>query len=373
MERPIDIIVSGHLCLDLLPQMDHLRLQALASPGQLFEVGPIGISTGGSVSNTGLALHRLGVNVRLLSSVGDDQIAHLIVAFLRSRDPSLTEFIRVKEGQSSSYTLVLSPQRVDRMFLQYAGTNAAFSSDDIDYGIVSTAKLFHLGYPPLLPALIADDGVGLAHLFARAKQAGVVTSLDMSLPDPDGVGGQINWRKLLERTLPHVDIFIPSLEEILFMLRRGDYDRWRDQIPDSVSQAYLESLLGEILDMGASAVVGIKLGEYGLYVRTGSADSLSRLARLPIRVDQWADRQVWHPAFAVNVVGTTGAGDSAYAGFLTALLKGLSVEAAVRWACAVGACNVEAVDSTSGVQPWDVTQHRLDAGWDVLPHRIRQT
>ncbi|MFN8563131.1 MAG: hypothetical protein U0703_16320 [Anaerolineae bacterium] len=41
----------------------------------------MGFLTGGSVSNTGLALNRFGVNVRLMASVGDDQIARLIIAF----------------------------------------------------------------------------------------------------------------------------------------------------------------------------------------------------------------------------------------------------------------------------------------------------
>lgn len=375
MDQTIDIITSGHLCLDLLPRMEDIRLDNLASPGRLFEVGPMGFSTGGSVSNTGLALHCLGVNVRLMASVGDDQVARLIIAFLQSRDPSLTEYVRVIEGQTSSYTLVLSPKNADRMFLQYAGTNATYTSDDVDYAVVSRAKIFHLGYPPLLPALIADDGAELARLLARVQETRAITSVDMSLPDPDGAGAHVDWRALLERSLAHTDIFIPSLEEIMFMLRRDDYERWRGDIPNCVTQPYLESLASELLDMG-SAVVGIKLGEYGIYIRTGGVENVSRLARLPmIRIDQWANRQVWHPAFVVNVAGTTGAGDSAYAGFLTAtaMLKGLSVDEAACWACAVGACNVEAIDSTSGVQSWDATQQRLSAGWELLPLRFRQT
>ncbi|MCC6804265.1 MAG: carbohydrate kinase family protein [Anaerolineae bacterium] len=371
MEQALDIIACGHLCLDLLPQMQNLRLEALASPGRLFEVGPMGFSTGGSVSNTGLALHRLGANVRLMSSVGDDQISHLILDFLQRRDPAITEYVKVKEGLNGSYTLVLSPKDVDRMFLQYAGTNATFSSADIDYAVVSRAKILHLGYPPLLPALIAADGVDLACLFARAKESGVVTSLDMSLPDPAGASGQVDWRALLRRTLPHVDIFIPSLEEIVFMLRRSDFDRWGTDITNHVTQTYLESLTGELLSMG-SCIAGIKLGAYGIYVRTGGVENFRRLARLAIDPGEWADRNTWHPAFEVDVAGTTGAGDSAYAGFLTAMLKGLPVESAARWACAAGACNVEAVDSTSGVQPWDATRRRLDAGWQVRPLRIRQ-
>ncbi|MFN8451760.1 MAG: PfkB family carbohydrate kinase [Anaerolineae bacterium] len=83
--------------------------------------------------------------------------------------------------------------------------------------------------------------------------------------------------------------------------------------------------------MGNSGSRWHQARDYGIYIRTSSAENVNRLARLPIRIDEWANRQVWHPAFAVNVAGTTGAGDSAYAGFLTAMLKGLSVDDAARW------------------------------------------
>src|SRR5262249_7487281 len=155
MDRPVDVIVCGHLCLDLLPQMEHIRLNELPSPGRLFEVGALAVSTGGAVSNTGLALHRLGVNVRLMANLGDDFIGRAIRSFLESRDPSLGQYIRTKSDQVSSYTMVLSPEKVDRIFLHCTGTNAVFTSTDVDYELAGQAKIFHLGYPPLLPSLVA--------------------------------------------------------------------------------------------------------------------------------------------------------------------------------------------------------------------------
>ncbi len=154
------------------------------------------------------------------------------------------------------------------------------------------------------------------------------------------------------------------------MLRRSDYDRWRGHFFAEIDRNYLDDLAAELLRLGRSAVVGFKLGEYGIYLRTGERSRFERWATLPIDMDEWADRRIWHPAFAVEVAGTTGAGDSAYAGFLTALIKGLSLDQAARWACAVGACNVEATDATSGVQSWKDTQHRLDAGWSASPHQL---
>ena len=77
----------------------------------------------------------------------------------------------------------------------------------------------------------------------------------------------------------------------------------------------------------------------------------------------WADRELLAPCFAVQVVGTTGSGDSTIAGFLAGMLTGQSPEQAVGSAVGVGACNVEAADATSGVPTWAAVQERIAAGW----------
>ncbi len=370
MGRSIDVVVSGHLCLDLLPTMEHIRLNALQSPGHLFEVGAMSFSTGGAVSNTGLALHKLGAKVSLMSNVGDDLISRLILVSLQSRDLSLIQHIRSRQGQSSSYTLVLSPERVDRIFLHHTGTNATFTSNDLDYSIVAQSRLLHLGYPPLLQSLVVDNGAELTRLFRRAKESDVVTSLDTSLPDTSGSTRQVDWKSVLGQALPFVDIFLPSIEEIIFMLRTEDYANWKGNIIEHVSIPYLDSLANELFQMGNMALVGFKLGEYGIYLCGGFSKRFECWHELPIDPASWAARRIWHPAFEVNAIGTTGAGDSAYAGLLTAILNGLSLENAVRMACAVGACNVEAADATSGICTWEATQQRLDAGWNTLDKRL---
>lgn len=366
MEKTIDVMVSGHLCLDLLPNMEHIRLGEIAMPGHLFEIGAMSVSTGGAVSNTGLALQRLGINVRLMSNVGDDSIGHLIVQYLESRDKSLADYVRIKVGRPSSYTIVLSPEKVDRIFLHCTGTNSDFNSGDVDYEAAEQARIFHLGYPPLLPGLLTDDGAELLAIFSHVWKTGTITSLDMTLPDTQSPSGQVDYRRLLAHTLPYVDIFIPSIKEILFMLKRDDFDRWHGNVQDALTTNYLDALAEEILAMGAAALVGFKLGERGIYLRTGNAERFQRLKQLPIQSVAWANRHVWHPAFTVDVVGTTGAGDAAYAGILASLLRGLSLDETARMACAVGACCVEAADATTGVLSWDETRVRIARGWQTL-------
>jgi sugar/nucleoside kinase (ribokinase family) len=71
-----DAVVAGHIALDLFPELPG---PVAYEPGRLTVVGPALISTGGSVSNTGLTLHRLGVPVRLVAKVGDDLFGRAVL------------------------------------------------------------------------------------------------------------------------------------------------------------------------------------------------------------------------------------------------------------------------------------------------------
>src|SRR5262249_30990426 len=158
-------------------------------------------------------------------------------------------------------------------------------------------------------------------IYRRAKEVGAVTSMDMVMTNPDGPNANADWRTILARTLPYVDIFLPSIEEILLYLRRKDFDAWKDDVYAHLNAAYLDAFARELLDMGA-VVAGFKLGHLGIYMRTADAAHFDRLSRLPVNIPAWANVSLWIPAFQVDVAGTTGAGDSAYAGFMAALLRG---------------------------------------------------
>lgn len=372
LEKPVntvDVIVAGHLCLDMHPEMERVTLEGLGSPGRLFETGALTLATGGAVSNTGLALHQLGVDVRLMANVGDDFVAQTTLSILETRDPRLTQYVRVQQGQPGAYTIVLTPQRVDRIFLSHIGPNDTFGVEAVDFSVLAGVRLFHLGYPTLLPRLYANAGDEWVDICRLAKAAGVVTSVDMALPDPNSPSGQVDWRAIFPRVLPYTDIFIPSIEEIVFCLRRADFDIWGENVLAHITAAYLSDLADELLGMGG-VIVGFKLGQLGFYIKTAGVERFDRLQRLHLNPTDWAHKTVWSPAFQVDVVGTTGAGDSAYAGFLAALLHGLKPNDAVLWACAVGACNVEAADSVSGVPAWAEIQARLAAGWAHRSERL---
>ncbi|TFG71750.1 MAG: carbohydrate kinase family protein, partial [Anaerolineales bacterium] len=362
------IVVAGHTCLDVIPTLP-AGLENLASvlkPGEMLDVGPMVLSTGGSVSNTGLAMFRLGTPVRLVGKLGSDVIGRVTMDMFRQHDAALAEYMVIAEGEGSSYTAILSAPGLDRTFMHFSGPNDTFCTADIPDNALDGAAMFHFGYPSLMRMMYQNGGRELAVLMRRAKEYGLVTSLDISLPDPGTESGKANWRDILTRVLPYTDIFLPNMEETLFMLDRDRYESVKSESEKSAwaDADVLDELALEMLAMGA-AVIGIKLGADGMFLRTTrDRKRLSPLAeKLPIERGAWVDRQLIAPTFQVDVVGTTGAGDCAVAGFLTGLFRGFSAEQTLISAVAVGACNVEAMDATSGVRSWEKVQERIQNGW----------
>jgi sugar/nucleoside kinase (ribokinase family) len=119
----------------------------------------------------------------------------------------------------------------------------------------------------------------------------------------------------------------------------------------------------ELQELGAK-IVCLKLGDRGFYLRTADQPVIESLGRAcPANLAAWANKELWAPCFKVELVGAAGSGDTTIAGFLAALLRDMSPEEAVTAAVAVGACNVEAADTLSGVRAWPETMERVAAGW----------
>ncbi len=361
------VIVAGHICLDIIPQIaaaDQDNFFARLQPGHLIEVGAAAMSTGGPVSNTGLALHKLGIPTHLMGKVGADRFGVIVRDIVSEIAPELAQGMIIDPASNTSYSLIISPPGTDRIFLHSPGANHTFCADDVDYSEVAKADLFHFGYPPLMQRMYENNGTELVEIFKRVKTLGVLTSLDMAFPDPASPAGKVDWRVIFQAVLPHVDIFLPSIEELLLCLNRPLYDQLEGQdgkLLERVTPELLSALSSELLEMGVKIVV-LKLGERGLYLRTASENVLSQCGH-GVDPAAWSCREIWSPCFYVQVVGTTGSGDATIAGFLGSLLRGLAPSQAMTMAVAVGACNVEAADALSGIRSWNETQKRLQAGW----------
>lgn len=334
--RPVEIVAAGHVCLDVIPQF---LSRGLPPAGALAEVGPATVSTGGSVSNTGIALRRLGLGVRLVGRVGDDAFGREVRRLYDIAGAGLSKGLETADDAPTSYTVVVNPVGEDRRFLHCPGANASFRAAHVPDAAFSGARLFHFGYPPIMKQMCSDDGHELQALFERARSAGLMTSLDMCGIDPASWAGRVDWPALLANVLPMVDLFLPSLDETLVALGQT-------QSPEEVTPTLLGEVAEQLLGYG-TAVVGLKMGERGVYLQTTSARD--RLEQAKLDFGTWAGRELWAPTFEREVVGTTGAGDTTIAGFLAAVVRGGDPEQALDVACAVGAACVTRPDATSGV------------------------
>ncbi|MBN1942465.1 MAG: carbohydrate kinase family protein, partial [Phycisphaerae bacterium] len=264
--------------------------------------------------------------------------------------------------------VVINFPGVDRIFLHCPGANDTFGATDVDSAALRDAKLFHFGYPTLMRRMYTHGGEELEALFRRAKQAGVTTSLDMAWVEPSSEAGQVDWPAVLKRLLPHVDVFLPSFDEILYMADRETFLSLQQAGAGNVLGQADGDLIGQVaqklLDLGAAVAV-LKLGDQGLYLR--ATTDKARLQAMgpcaPKDLLAWSGCELLAPCFCVNVAGTTGSGDCTIAGVLAGLLKGLGPVETIIAGVAAGACNVEAPDAVSGVRSWDEMQARIAAGW----------
>lgn len=366
------IISAGHICLDITPVFPWgtkcEQISDLLVPGRLIHMNGADVHSGGSVANTGLALKLLGADVQLLGKVGDDAFGAMLRDMLAGYGAG---GLIVDQKSSTSYSVVLAIPGIDRIFLHSPGANGTFTNSDIPEEALTDAALFHFGYPPVMKKLYEHDGAELAAMLRRVKSHGIATSLDMTSVDPNSDAGRVDWKKILTQVLPHTDFFLPSFEELCFMLDRERYDalaaRGGDAAVGLDMQKDVKPLADKCLALGCRAVL-IKCGISGMYYRTADSRTMAQVgSRLELDARAWACKEGVQPCFrADQVLSGTGAGDASIAAFLMAAAEGRIPEQCIALAAAEGACAVTAYDALSGLKTLDELEARIASGWTTM-------
>ncbi len=366
------IIAAGHICIDITPMFPRgtrcRDLSDILIPGKLINMNGVDIHTGGSVANTGLALKFLGADVQLLGKVGSDAFGGMIRSILEGYGAG---GLVVDENSSTSYSVVLAVPGVDRIFLHDPGANNTFTNADIPEEALADAALFHIGYPPVMRKLYENDGAELAMIMKRMKDHDIATSMDMTNVDPNSEAGALDWGKILANVLPYTDLFVPSFEELCFMLNRPVYEelgkRGGDMAEGLDMLTHVKPLADKCLALGCRAVL-IKCGISGMYYKTGNRDVMAQVgSRLELDAGMWADKEGVQPCFmADQVLSGTGAGDTSIAAFLMGAATGRSVEQCAALAAAEGACAVTAYDALSGLKTLEELEARIGSGWKTM-------
>lgn len=298
------VLVLGNLVFDILVRpVEALRWNATVWVEALEE------SLGGNGSNTAYTAGKLGVPVRLMACAGRDTAGEFALRKLAEAGVD-TSLVRRTDAPTAATVAVVNAAGA-RALLHRPGASREAFAEPPDLGADATrgCAWFHLANAYALPQVRRNA----AEILRRARQAGLETSIDT------GWDSRGEWMQVLEPCLPHCDLLFVNEDEA----RR----------------------LGGTPDAEESARLFLRLGARNVVVKLGAAGCAA-----------FGEAGEFHaPAFPVEVVDTTGAGDAFAGGFLAALARGLSFSEAARVANAAGALSVSRLGSVAGLRGWSET------------------
>jgi len=310
MQKQFDCVLCGSCVVDILVRP--VPLSVAIGDGKLIQVEPIEVTTGGIVSNTGIAMARLGMKVSAFTYVGRDDWAGVVRRKYEAEGVDTSRLMTHPTGATSTTAVLIDPSG-ERSFAHCVGApklmDKAMFLENLD--LFAKSRMVVLGYYSLMPNLEPD----LPEIFAKIRATGCLTVLDSA-----GDGGGM---KPLDGILPQLDVYVPSHAEAEHQTGESDPRR----------------ILDIYRSCGAPGVLGVKLGSKG--------------ALLSPAAGQYIDLSCATPPGPI--VDTTGAGDCFYAGLLTGLLKGMSLNDAGRLGAATAACCITGMGATAGLKSYAET------------------
>ena len=265
--------------------------------GQLVE--EIRMTAAGSAGGTALVLGRLGATVSSAGAVGTDPAGDMLLRLLERDGVDTSLLVRREDVQTSSSVLPIRPDG-SRPAFHVVGANASYGPGDAPWDAIAAADFLHLGGPEFM------GGEAAAEILGFAREKGVTTSADVLAP---GEQGLMEW---IAPALPHLDYFLPNDEQAVGFTGRDD----------------VELACRALVERGAGCVAA-----------TCGADGV-------VLVDAEGVERV--PAFAVDVVDTTGCGDAFSAGFLRGLSLGRARREAAVLGCATAALVAQGLGTDAG-------------------------
>ena len=306
----MDAAIFGLIVADLIAEPMDLRRPP--PPGGLVSLNSLQLTTGGNVCNTGIAMAKLGMSVAAAGMVGDDVLGKALVERMMAAGVDTTAVFTSGAAQTSATVVAVEPGG-ERCFFHTPGVTPLLDADLFRrcFPVFKKCRWVQIGYFGLLPTLTPH----LPQVLKELREFAPDTRIAFDTLSPPAAA------ELLWPILPHVDLFAPSRGEAVVLTGKSEA---KDMV--AVFKGH----------MSASAQVAIKLDSEGCFV----------------------DGEIV-PAYKVNVVDTTGAGDTWFAGLLTGLIKGMAIEDAARLANRAAADCCTALGASAGVRSFEDTLRRL--------------
>ncbi len=296
------IVVIGSSNVDMVMKMDHLPVKGeTVTDAEFIQV------FGGKGANQAVGAARAGGDVAFVNCVGNDAYAPLMIENF-SRDGINTEYIFQEEGISSGSALIMIGAGGDNYLSVAPGANYRLTPHYIDRcgHLIDGAEVILLQYE--IPA----DTLAYAIRKAHATKARVIWNFAPA-------------REIDRSLLPMVDILVVNEVEASFLTGR-DVNTLED----------IARAAADLKDKGIHTVI-ITLGSDGSYI-----------------VSEGYQEKI--PAFCVEALDSTAAGDIYCGSLAVAITEGRSLTEAVTFASAASALSVMKI----GAQPSAPTRKEID-------------
>ncbi|MBP3293905.1 MAG: carbohydrate kinase family protein [Clostridia bacterium] len=295
MQKKWDVYVYGDVNIDLVVP----GVESLPEPGSEVDVPVMETFVGGGAALFTLGLAKLGLTPVFQGSIGRDMYGEYIRNLFRELgvdDSLLLDSDTKKTGISISFTT-----EKDRCFLTYRGTNEGLSLKYMDLNQLPGAKHVHVtGYEG------ATNHAEYLDILTKIHAMGDVTvSFDVGW-DMTGV-----WYEGIFDLLPMIDVLFMNETECQHYTRCEDIETGARKLAEKAGMA--------VIKLGKTGAMAIKDGE-----------------------------KYFAPAYKVQAVDTTGAGDSFNAGFIYGFLQGLPMEECLKCGNGCGALSVTKLGGNTG-------------------------
>ncbi|HXG31853.1 MAG TPA: PfkB family carbohydrate kinase [Bryobacteraceae bacterium] len=253
------------------------------------------ISPGGQVASAMVTCARLGLRVKYIGTVGDDERGRIQLESLEAEGINLDD-VQIRHGcANQSAYIVIDRSTGERTVLWRRPECLRLEPDEIRPEQIACARLLHID---------GHDTPAIEKAARIAKSAGIPVTVDVD-----------TLYHGFDRVLPHVDYLIASSEFPSQWTNESDPFRALELIQE----------------------------EYGMRVAAMTLGAHGALARSE-------GRFLYSPAFVVNCVDTTGAGDVFHGAFCYAVLAGMDLGEALDFSNAMAALNCTALGARGGIR-----------------------
>ncbi len=288
------VIVFGSINMDLVARSHRLPVAGETLRGHDFFT-----AAGGKGANQAVAAARLGVPTEMVGRLGGDSFGRELLAGLQASSVD-TGAVLVDEAAASGVAIITVDDAGENNIIIVAGANGRVNENDVE-------RLKNL--LPEAAALLLQLEIPMSAVLAAAeagRQAGVRVILD---PAPASLD-------IPQQLYPLVDIITPNEVEAGQLVG----------FPVDGQEA-ADKAATILLGWGVGNAI-VKLGDRGVFCAT-------------------SQEKFFVPAFRVQAVDTTAAGDAFNGALAAALAEGRSLREAVVWGAAAGAISA----TTAGAQP----------------------